>query len=106
MNTISIIIAIFAGVIFLSCCIGSFRSKDLFAKVQFIKNLGLYALNLMILSFAINSQDPAIFVKSFFAIVLNILAINLFINLIAGVANKGKIKPDAKKKNLVKENSD
>ena len=102
-NIISITIAIFSGVIFLSCCLGSFRAKDLFAKAQFIKNLGLYALNLMILSFAINSQDPAIFAKSFIAIILNILAINLFIDLIVEVANKEKIEPDAKKKSLIKE---
>ena len=101
-SVIHIIISIFAGLTFLSCAVGNFRSKDLFAKIQFIKNLGLYGLNLFMLSFAINSKDPAILVKSLIAIILNIIAINLLMRLIVELAHKEKIEPDAKKKSLVK----
>lgn len=99
---ISITISIFAGVIYLSSSIGSFRSRDIFAKIQFIKNLGLYGLNLIILSFAISSKDPSVAVKSLIAIILNIIAVNLLIPMIVELAHKANIEPDSKKKSLVK----
>ncbi len=96
------IISIFAGFVYLSCSLGSFRSRDLFAKIQFIKNLGLYGLNLVILSIAINSKEPAIITKSIIAIILNIIAVNLMIQLVTNLSIKKKIEPDSLKKSLIK----
>ena len=101
-SVICMAMSIFAGLVFLSCAVGNFRSRDLFAKIQFIKNLGLYGLNLFILSFAINSGETSTLIKSLIAIILNIIAINLLMRLIVELAHKEKIEPDAAKKSLVK----
>ena len=99
---ICFIISIFAGIVYLSSCVGSFRSRDIFAKIQFIKNLGLYAMNLIILSFALSSSDPAIIVKSIIAMILNITSVNILMYMIADLAHQAGTEPDSKKKSLIK----
>ncbi len=101
-SIICIAISIFAGLVYLSSIIGHFRSRDSFAKVQFIKNLGLYGFNLIILAFAIKSSDPAIIAKSIIAIILNIAAVNLMIHMLVDLAKENNIQPDADKKSLIK----
>lgn len=101
-SIICLALSIFASFIYLSSSIGAFRSKDLFAKVQFIKNLGLYGFNLIILGFAIKSSDPTIIIKSIIAIILNIIAANLMIHTIVDLAKENSVSPDAEKKSLIK----
>lgn len=98
----SLLLSIFAALIFTSCGVGIFRSKDFFSKLQHIKNLGLYAINILIFAWALNYDNPNILVLSFLAIILNILAVNLLMQLAIQCAHKEGIEPDSKKKSLIR----
>ncbi len=98
---LSNILILLATILLLSNSIACFRSKDLFAKIQYIKIIGFFALNLVVMAKLITYLTIAIFIKSLAIIIINVFGAILLTRSIAAEALTNNFQPDCQKISLI-----
>ena len=95
------ILILLATTLLLSSSISCFRSKDLFAKIQYIKIIGFFSLNLAVIAKLTAYFTTAIFIKSLAIIIINIFGAILLVRYIAAAALASNLQPDCQKISLI-----